>query len=341
VNYINALAKFVDRNTIEYTTKDEGVKRITAANIVISVGGRPLVPSNIPGALEYGITSDDIFYLKKPPGKTLCVGGSYIALENAGFLTELGYDVTVAARSILLRGFDRQCVAKIETTMKDLGTTIMSGFQPTSIVKLSSGKLQVTFMDTLGEGVQKIEVYDTVLFATGRTPDLKGLDLPAAGVTIAESGKLPVHNERTNISNIFAVGDVCDGKQELTPVAVRAGELLAKRLFGNSDVQMDYDNVATTVFTPFEYGNVGLSEEDAIQKYGEEDLEVYMYEFTTLELSAVHRFKHAKHGDELDMGPSCMSKLVCVKSEGERVVGFHFIGPNAGEVTQVRISYNY
>jgi pyruvate/2-oxoglutarate dehydrogenase complex dihydrolipoamide dehydrogenase (E3) component len=59
-----------------------------------------------------------------------------------------------------------------------------------------------------------------------------------------------------------------------------------------------------------------------------------MFEFTTLELSAVHRLKHGE--EEEDMGPTCLSKLVCVRSEGERVVGFHFIGPNAGEVTQVR-----
>lgn len=86
---------------------------MTAETFVIAVGGRPYVPDDIPGALEHAITSDDIFSLDRAPGKTLCVGGSYIALECAGFLTELGFDVTVAARSILLRGFDRQCAEKV------------------------------------------------------------------------------------------------------------------------------------------------------------------------------------------------------------------------------------
>ena len=62
---------------------------------------------DIPGAKEYGITSDDIFSLPAPPGKTLVVGASYVALECAGFLAGLGFDVTVMVRSILLRGFDQ------------------------------------------------------------------------------------------------------------------------------------------------------------------------------------------------------------------------------------------
>lgn len=278
MNYINALAKFVDAHTIEYTLKAEPgqVKRLSAANIVIAVGGRPMIPNEISGAFEYAVTSDDIFFLPEPPGKTLCVGGSYIALECAGFLTELGYEVTVAARSTLLREFDRQCANKLQNIMVDLGTNVMTGFQPTSINKLQSGKLQVQFVETanIHNGVKIVETYDTVFFATGRSPDLKNLGLEAAGVEISPLGKIPVEDERTNVPHIYAVGDVCDGKQELTPVAVRAGELLAKRLFSNSKLKMDYDMVPTTVFTPVEYGSVGLTEERAIELYGLDDIEV-------------------------------------------------------------------
>ena len=271
------MAKFTDPHTIEYTLKGEtGVRRLTANKIVVAVGGRPMVPHDIPGAREYAITSDDIFFLPKPPGKTLCVGGSYIALECAGFLTELGYDVTVAARTSLLRDFDRHCADKVQSIMVDLGTNIMIGFQPTAISKLQSGKLQVEFAETanMTQGRKKVELYDTVFFATGRTPDLTGLGLEAAGVMTSPTGKIPIQDERTNISNIFAIGDVCEGKQELTPVAVRAGELLARRLFAGADLKMDYDMVPTTVFTPVEYGSVGLSEERAIEIYGLDDIEV-------------------------------------------------------------------
>lgn len=78
---------------------------MTADKIIIAVGGRPTYPG-IPGDKEFGITSDDIFSLKTNPKKTLVIGASYVALECGGFLTGLGYDVSIMVRSILLRGFD-------------------------------------------------------------------------------------------------------------------------------------------------------------------------------------------------------------------------------------------
>ena len=78
---------------------------MTAKHIVMAVGGRPSYPG-IPGDKEFGITSDDLFWKKSAPGKTLVVGASYVALECAGFLTAFGYDTSVMVRSIFLRGFD-------------------------------------------------------------------------------------------------------------------------------------------------------------------------------------------------------------------------------------------
>ena len=328
VTYINGLAKFVDPHTVSYQIKgkENEVLTMTAERILIAVGGRPLVPKDIPGALDYAITSDDIFSLKRSPGKTLCVGGSYIALECAGFLTELGYDVTVAVRSILLRGFDRQCAEKVGEVMTSIGTNFLYDTVVSNIEKLPSGLLQVTFEYT-PSGKEFQDTFNTVLFATGRTPDLEKLNVSAAGVQVAASGKIPVINECTNVPWIYAVGDVCEGKQELTPVAIKAGEMLMKRIYGNSSENMNYSLVPTAIFTPMEYGNVGMSEEEAIGAYGEHNIEVYLSEFTTLEYSSVHRLKHPKFGEDADMGNCCLSKLVCLKTEKERVLGFHFVGP--------------
>merc|ERR1712172_316686 len=91
---------------------------ITATNFVVSVGGRPKYP-DIPGAKEYGITSDDIFSLNYHPGSTLIVGASYISLECAGFLKGIGIDVTVMVRSILLRGFDQQMAERMGEYMEN------------------------------------------------------------------------------------------------------------------------------------------------------------------------------------------------------------------------------
>ena len=174
-------------------------------------------------------------------------------------------------------------------------------------------------------------------YATGRTSDTHKLNLNNIGVEFdAKSGKIQCVEEQTNVSNVYAVGDVLVGRPELTPVAIQAGELLARRLYGSATKTMNYDLICTTVFTPAEYGTCGLSEEAANARYGEENIETYLWQWNTLEVEAAHRLRHPNvRVDEFDAMPAnCMSKLVCLKSESERVVGFHFVGPNAGEVTQ-------
>jgi pyruvate/2-oxoglutarate dehydrogenase complex dihydrolipoamide dehydrogenase (E3) component len=127
VKYINAFASFVDANTIQctYYKKDgvtvDRVETITTKTVIIAVGGRPKIPDDIPGAKEYCITSDDLFWRKAPPGRTLVVGASYVALECAGFIKGCGFDTTVMVRSILLRGFDQQMADKIGSYMESHG----------------------------------------------------------------------------------------------------------------------------------------------------------------------------------------------------------------------------
>merc|ERR1740123_1386358 len=307
---------------------------MTAANIVIAVGGRPAVP-DIPGK-ELAITSDDIFWKKTNPGKTLCVGASYISLETAGFLNEYNIETHVMVRSILLRGFDRECADLIGDYMQRIGCRFIMKSSPKKLEQTPDGRIKVTYeqksVDEDGVETKQIleDVYDTVMFATGRRADTQGLNLEAAGVQAEPNGKIIIKEEASNVPHIYALGDVAEGKQELTPVAIQAGKLLSERLFAGSNIQMDYDTVPTTVFTPVEYGTCGLSEEEAISRYGAENVDAYWRKFTALEHSAPHRY--GVDGEEIS-NPH-FSKLVVNTAEHERVVGFHYVGPHAGEVTQ-------
>jgi thioredoxin/glutathione reductase (selenoprotein) len=336
VKYINALASFKDAHTIQYELKGQQYE-LTAEHILIATGGRPTIPSDVPGAKEYAISSDDIFSLEKAPGKTLVVGGSYIALECAGFLNELHYPVTVAVRSILLRGFDLQAADKVGKLMEAQGVNFKYKVLPTVITKNeANGKLHVTLKNSETNETFN-EEFDTVLYAVGRTADTFGLGLEQAGLKVLSNGKFKALDEVTNVPHIYAVGDILQGKPELTPVAIRAGELLARRIFAGHTKKMNYDLIPTTVFTPIEYGVCGFSEEEAIEKYGKDDIVVYVWEFQTLEFGAVHREKaESARENEVDVEfpANCLSKLVCRKSENEKVLGFHFVGPNAGEITQ-------
>lgn len=255
---------------------------MTADKIVIATGGRPSY-AGIPGDKEFGITSDDLFSLKKAPGKTLVIGASYVALECAGFLTALGYDTTVMVRSILLRGFDQDMANRIGDFMANHGTKFMHKSTPVKLERPNGedGQILVTYKE---DGVEKTGEYDTVLFAIGRYAVTGGIALENAGVIAESNGKFKVKdNEQTNVENIYAIGDVIYGQLELTPVAIKAGALLAERLFKGKTALMDYTNVPTTVFTPLEYGCCGLSEEDAKKLYGEANIATYHSLFKPLE----------------------------------------------------------
>ena len=149
VEYHNAFATFVDEHTLELTEKNGNKKTVTADKIIIAVGGRPNIP-DIPGK-EHCITSDDIFWIKNNPGKTLVVGASYVALECAGFLAAFGNDTTVMVRSILLRGFDQDMAEKIGTYMEAHHTKFIRGAVPHKVEKGADGKLTVFWKNAEGQ----------------------------------------------------------------------------------------------------------------------------------------------------------------------------------------------
>lgn len=318
ITYLNKLGRFVGPHELECTDAKGKTQVITANKFVIAVGGRP-TPLECPGG-EHAITSDDLFSLERAPGKTCVVGAGYVALECAGFISGLKQgDVTVLVRSVPLRTFDRDVVAKVRAYMVSKGMNIIEGVLPASIVKQPSGKLLVTYTNGVSDE------FDTVLAAIGRRADTGRLGLEAVNIPANPSnGKIRVVNEQTVVPHIYAIGDVVEGAPELTPSAILAGKLLARRLFAGSTVPMDYRNIATTVFTPLEFGTVGYNEEEAIAAFGEENIDVFVSEFLPLEWKLV----------EHDPSVSCIAKIIVDKRANNKVIGMHIACPNAGEVIQ-------
>ncbi|CAI9577065.1 unnamed protein product [Staurois parvus] len=326
IRYENAYAEFVEPHKIKATNRKGKESFYTAGKFVVATGERPRY-LDIPGDKEFCITSDDLFSLSYCPGKTLVVGASYVALECAGFLAGIGLDVTVMVRSIFLRGFDQEMAEKAGTYMETHGVKFLKKFVPTSVEQLepgTPGRLKVIAKSTESDQVIEGE-YNTVLVAVGRDSCTRKIGLERIGVkNKRKNGKIPVNDEeQTNVPYVYAIGDILDGKWELTPVAIQAGRLLARRLYGDSNVKCDYINVPTTVFTPMEYGCCGYSEEKAIEAFGAENLEVYHTLFWPLEWTVPGRDNN-----------QCFAKIICNKDDYERVVGFHVLGPNAGEITQ-------
>ena len=322
------MAEFADPHTVvvrgrqlrDGTGKEKS--RVTSEHFLIAVGQRPSY-GDLPGAKECCITSDDLFATKLLDGPVLVIGGSYIALECAGFLHSVGKDVTVMIRSIVLRGFDREMSDMVQAYMEESGVKFLKGAAPSRFEKVEGGMIRVEYTQdaTLHTGE-----YRHVLLAIGRQAVTQSLNLPCIGVeTHPTNLKVIVDpTDRSSVPHIWSIGDTALNRWELTPVAVKAGILLARRIFAGATVAMRYDLIPTTVFTPLEYACVGYSEEQAIEKYGSEDVEVYHSAFTPLEWNFTDRRRDQK----------AFAKLVCVISQREKIVGVHFVGPNAGEVVQ-------
>lgn len=206
--------------------------------------------------------------------------------------------------------------------MEKKGVKFDRGITPNKFEKTASGQVRVFVGD------KEYGVYDTVLMAVGRTGCAGWLNVGAAGLQYNEkNGKVTVNeSDQTAVPHIYAVGDVCDGKPELTPVAIQAGRMLVKRLFGGKTKLMDYTDVATTIFTPIEFGTVGYSEDDAKKQLGPERVKVYHTIASPLEWNL-----NPHRADDGDQG---YMKIIVDMASNEKVVGIHILGASAGEIIQ-------
>lgn len=308
VRVVAQVAHFVDAHTLQ-----AGGMRYRAPHIAIATGSRPRA-LDVPGA-EFGIDSDGFFELLECPKRVGVIGGGYIAAELAGVLHALGAHVELFSRRRLLSQFDADLGNALGATMTDAGIHQQCGCAVRGALR-EDGALWLDCADHARHGP-----YDQVIWAVGRVPDVEPLHLDAAGIARGGDGQVVTDEyENASVPGIYALGDV-NGKKALTPVAVAAGRALARRLFGDEpDAHLDYDNIASVVFSHPPVGSVGLSEERARSKYGDA-VRVHSTAFTPMLLSLAGRETRT------------LMKLVCV-GEDERIVGIHGIGHGMDEMLQ-------
>lgn len=303
-----------------------GEQQISGEHTLIATGGCPIIP-NFEGK-ELGITSDGFFELEDLPKKTVVVGAGYIAVELAGILQTLGSEVHHFIRyDKVLRNFDAMLSEFITAEHQRIGVDLK---KYTSNVKVSkdgtTGKLTVSYNSKSPEDnepqASEVKDVDCVLWAIGRNPNTENIGLDKLGVDITNKNEIKVDEfQNTSRKNFYALGDVC-GRALLTPVAIAAGRRLAHRLFNNEkDLKLDYDNIPTVVFSHPTIGTVGLTEAQAIAKYGAEKIKVYQSKFVNM-FYAVQENK-----------PKTAMKLVCLQPE-EKIIGLHVIGMGCDEMLQ-------
>lgn len=325
VTKVLGLAKLTtDKHEVLVTPSDGSAeKRYTAKHILLATGGYPTIPDGV-GIQEHAISSDGFFELEHLPNKAVVVGAGYIAVELAGVLQALGTDTSLVVRKEkAMRNFDDMLSDTLDAEMQRQGIQIYRNTKGVENITEVDGMKTVY----LSNG-DVIEGVDTVLIAAGRAPLVNPLDLPAAGVEQRVGGYIVVNDySETSVEGVYALGDVC-GHVELTPMAIAAGRRLADRLFGPEDwkdVKVSYDTIPTVVFSHPPMGTIGLTEAEALSKYGEENVKVYRSKFANL--------YYGPWQVEAEDKPKSAMKLVCAGEE-ELVVGLHVIGMGADEMLQ-------
>ena len=309
VTVIEGYARFIDAHTIEVNGE-----LIRSKRFVIATGAKAIVP-DIPGS-ELGEVSDDVFAWEVLPASVAIIGAGYIAVELAGVLHTLGVKTDLFIRQQTpLRQFEPLIIDVLVEEMQKKQLPLHTHKVATKLTKVANG-IQIQFEDGSSFVAEK------VIFATGRRANTDDLNLEKAGVMTNAKGQIMVNEyQQTTVENIFAIGDVTPAP-ELTPVAIKAGRMLAERLFNNKpNAKVDYSLVPTVVFSHPVIGTVGLTVKQAIEKYGQQNVHIYTSTFASM-YSAVTSHRET-------------SKFVLVTAGmEERVVGLHGIGYGVDEMIQ-------
>ncbi|MCJ1421004.1 Glutathione reductase [Xylographa parallela] len=335
IDLVHGIATFKGEKELEVRLQDgSGTATFTAPHILIATGGHPTKPEDIPGS-EHGITSDGFFDIAELPKKMAFVGAGYIAVELAGVMNAIGVECHMFLRNeTFLRHFDPMIQDTLTKRYEDAGITIHKNHQGfKEVVSLKHGTGSEKLLKLISHDGDAFECNE-LLWAIGRAPEIEELQPATAGVKLKPTGHVIVDEyQNTNISGIYALGDVT-GQAELTPVAIAAGRALANRLFGSTHprggphlahAKLDYANIPTVVFAHPEVGTVGLTEPQAVARFGADAVKTYHTKFTAM----YYDFHPA---DEKARNPT-EYKLVCEGPE-ERIVGMHVLGVGSSEMMQ-------
>lgn len=310
VKVFPAHAKLLDGHTVEV-----GDQKVSAERILIAVGGIPVKP-DIPG-IEHAMISDGMFEMTEQPKHMVILGGGYIGCEFACVMNGLGTKVTqVIRKEQILHGFDKDVRNELHEAMVKQGINLITQAEIIGIEKTTDG---VTV--TINNGDEQVIIADAVsLAATGRRPKLANLGLENTAVETHRGAIATDKYSQTAEPSIYAIGD-CTDRINLTPVAINEGRALADTLYGGKSRIMSYENVPSAVFTTPESASVGITEDEAIEKYGEDNIHVFRSRFRSMYYTLPNK-------DE-----KTLMKLV-VHSESDKILGAHMVGDYAAEIIQ-------
>jgi mercuric reductase len=288
---------------------------LEAPRILIATGSRTAVPP-IEGIDEVGwIDHVSALDLTELPRSLLVVGAGAVGLEFGQIFRRFGSEVKIVdALERIAPAADAEASETLAEALQDEGIEIA-----TSVFVQSARRDGDELVATIAprDGLEPYEVRaETIMLASGRAPNIEGLNLEAAGVETTKAGVAVDDHLRTSVAGIWAAGDV-NAVAQFTPVAQYQARLAVSDMFGEEPPHADYSVLPTSIFTDPELGSVGLTEEQAREEG--HDVGVGRNEY-------VKRFSYidARHG---------LFKVVFDRTN-RKVLGLHVVSRNAGDVVQ-------
>ena len=292
----------------------ENGTKVRARRFVIATGSSPAVPP-IPGldAVDY-LTNETVFNLRERPEHLIVVGGGPIGLEMAQAHRQLGAKVTVLEAMQIMGPDDRDLVAVVRARLEGEGIAIHEGAKVVSVAAADGG---VT-VSCEHDGKSFAVTGSHILVAAGRAPNLSSLNLDAAGIVHDKRGIEVNARLRTTNKRVFAVGDVA-GKYQFTHIAGYHAGVVIRNILFRLPAKLNYDAVPWVTYTDPELANVGMTEKDAREAYGD-DVRVLTAEFAEND-----RARTERRTDGF---------VKAVVGRKGRILGAGIVGPHAGEIIQ-------
>ncbi len=306
------------RDHAQFITPDliqSGPELIKAKYIVIATGSRPVVPPINRIETVPILTNETIFSLNEKPEHLLIVGAGPIGIEMAQAHKRLGCDVSVFDMGTLLPRDDKQNVAILKQALISEGINLYEGI---SIEEIKSDNGRVIIH--IAQNDRKIEIAGThLLMAAGRAPNTETLGLDKASINYNKTGIIVDKRLRTNNKHIFAIGDVAGGPQ-FTHVAGYHAGIVIKNICFKIPAKVDYRALPWVTYTDPELAQVGLTEQQARERYGDK-LKISQWEFN--------------ENDRAITEANTQGRVSVITTTQGHILGASIVGPHAGEISQV------
>ena len=310
-------AKFTGSKTLEVRLNDGGTRILTSERIFLNLGTHASIPS-VPGLAEsQPLTNIELLELDRLPEHLIVLGGGYVGLEFAQAYRRFGSRVTILERGRqLLANQDPDVVDALLQIFASEGIDVIASAEILSVHGRYGTDVTVTAQTSSGE---KRIAGSHILVATGRTPNTAGIGLEVAGVELDQRGYVKVNDQlQTTAPNIWAIGE-CAGSPQFTHISLDDFRVIRDNLAGINRTTRDR-MIPSCLFTDPQVAHVGLSETEA----GRQGVAVRVLK---LPMAAVLRTR------TIDETRGFMKALI--ETDGDRILGFTMIGPEAGEVMAV------